>query len=40
MTGSGGLTNEQYQDRLIVVSGPVGRFAIAGFGLIRRRRRG
>ena len=38
--GLRGLTNEQYQDRLIVVPGPVGRFAIAGFGLIRRRRRG
>ena len=38
--GLRGFTNEQYQDQLIVVPGPVGLFAIAGFGLIRRRRRG
>ncbi|MDC0429476.1 hypothetical protein OAL71_02750 [Phycisphaerales bacterium] len=37
--GLRGLTNEQYQDQLIVVPGPAGLVAIAGFGLTRRRRR-
>ena len=40
MTGSGVSRMSSTRIRLIVVPGPVGRFAIAGFGLIRRRRRG
>ena len=37
--GLRGLTNEQYQDQLIVVPGPAGLVALAGLGLTRRRRR-
>ena len=39
-TGLRGLTNESYQDQLIVVPGPAGLMAIAGLGMIRSRRRG